>query len=154
MLGLVLGERVVEGTLHDVLQLDVEGGDHVITVPRLGVILRIDGHIAAVMDPSHQLLPVYAFEVVVVGTFDAKIVTLFFVGHAEHEAGEFLVGAFAADFLLHDDATLVDAAVEDDEALHLAQFRLGDVERYLVVAVAFGHALGEESLPFVGVALG
>ena len=107
MLSLVLGEGVVERTLHDVLQLDVEGGDEVIAVLCVSVLLRVDGHPATMVDSSHQLAAVLTLEVVVVGTFQAEIIALTLVGHTEHEAGEVLIGMLALDFLFGDEATFV-----------------------------------------------
>ena len=101
--------------------------------------------------PSHQLLSVLTFEEVVVGAFDTKIVAFLFVGHAEHEAGKFLIRMVAADFLFGDDAAFIDTAVKDDELLHLAQLRLRDVQGNSVMAVLFGLAFGKEGFPLSGV---
>ena len=107
LLRLVFGEGVVEGAFHDILQLDVEGGDDVVAVLGVGVLLRVDGHPATMVDPSHQLATVLALEVIVVGTFQAEIIAFAFVGHAEHEAGKVLVGMLALDFLFGDEAAFV-----------------------------------------------
>ena len=105
------------------------------------------------VDATHQLLAVLSFQILVVGALDAEIIAFLLVGHAKHEAGQFLIGMLAADLLFLDDAALVDATVEDDERLHLAQLGLRDVEGNLVVAILLGLAFGEESLPLGGVAL-
>ena len=143
----VLGQGVVEGGFHYVLQLDVEGGDEVVAVLCFGVFFRADGHPVAMVDSSHEFAPILTFEVVVVSTFQAEIVALLFVGHAKHEAGEFFVGLVAAQFLLVDDAATVGTQSEDDELLHLAEVGLRDVQCNLIVAVLFSDAFGEESLP-------
>ena len=151
LFGLVGGQGVVEGAFHNVLQLDVESGVEVVAVFGVDVIFRVDGHPIAMVYSSHQLPTVLPFEVVVVGAFDAEIVAFLFVGHAEHEAGEFLIGMVAADFLFGDDAAFEDALVENDELLHLTQFRLGDVQRDFIVTVLLGLAFGKEGLPLRGV---
>ena len=102
------------------------------------------------VDAAHQLVAVDATEVFVVGAFDTEEIALFFVGHAEHEAGEFLEGTLAADLLLCDEAALIEALVEDDELLHLVVFGQGDVQSDFVVTVFLDHAFGEESLPLSG----
>ena len=44
LLRLVVNHGVVECALHNVLQLDVEGGDEVVAILRVHVFLRVDGN--------------------------------------------------------------------------------------------------------------
>ena len=105
------------------------------------------------VDSPHQLTSVLSSEIIVVGTFKAKEVAFFLIGHAEHETGEVFIRMLATDLLLNDEAAFIEPTVEDDEALHLAQFRLCDVECNLIVAILLCHAFSEESLPLCGIAL-
>ena len=127
LLGFVDGQGVVERALYDVLQLDVKGRDDVVAIQRIGVVVGVDGDPGTMVDATHQLSTVLTSQVVVIGAFKAEEVALLLVGHAQHEAGEVFVGMLAANLLVDDEAVLVEATVEDDELLHLAQFRLCDV---------------------------
>ena len=151
---LVDGQSIVERTLHNILQLDVKGGDDIVTILGIRVVFRVDRNPATVVDSTHQLSAVLSSEVIVVSALKTEKVALLLVGHAKHKTGQILIGMFTSDLLFDNDATFVDTTVEDDKALHLAQFRLGDVQCYLVVTVLFGLAFGEESLPLRSVTLG
>ena len=105
------------------------------------------------MNPTHQLSAVLSSEVVIVCALKTEKVALLLVGHAKHKTGQILIGMFTSNLLFDNDTTFVDTTVKDDKTLHLAQFRLGNVQCYLIVTVLFGLAFGEESLPLGSITL-